>query len=120
MDNGKDMVQRDEFGRLLPGSKLSPGRPKGSKSKFSKDLINSYAQMAANGEFEEVMQRLKDDNPTAWAKLVNDAAMKLLDREEAGIGGVCEECGGPITPKTILQVEFVEPPEYPPLPEVTG
>ena len=99
-----------ETGRLLPGAKLNPsGRPKGSRNVLSKSVLGTYAKEAANGDFERVMSDLKAHNPAAYAKLLNDAAMKEAEREaERGHSGLCAECGGDIV-RTVLSVSFVAP-----------
>lgn len=100
---------RDEKGRLLPGVKLNPsGRPKGSRNVLSKSVLGTYAKEAANGDFERVMADLKSHNPAAYAKLLNDAAMKEAERMANGqASGLCEQCGGDVA-KTILSVQFVD------------
>lgn len=113
-DISNNLVERDENGRLMPGSKLpNAGRPRGSRNKFGKAVLATYAQQVANGDFEQVLESLKSENPTAYAKLCNDAAMKQLDMENSGHGGLCEECGGEISGKTVLSINFVTPPESP-------
>ena len=99
-------------GRLLPGAKLNPsGRPKGSKNVLSKSVLGTYAKEAANGDFERVMAELKHHNPAAYAKLLNDAAMKEAERSaERGHSGLCAECGGDIV-RTVLAVQFVDVPD---------
>ena len=98
-----------ETGRLLPGAKLNPtGRPKGSRNVLSKSVLGTYAKEAANGDFERVMADLKAHNPAAYAKLLNDAAMKEAERVANGqASGLCEQCGGEVA-KTILSVQFVD------------
>ena len=97
-----------ETGRLLPGAKLNPtGRPKGSRNVLSKSVLGTYAKEAANGDFERVMAELKAHNPAAYAKLLNDAAMKEAERTASAPSGLCEECGGEIV-TTILSVQFVD------------
>lgn len=107
--NNRDLAipQHDERGRFAKGNTLSTGRPKGSRNKLSKDVLDSYRKLAQDGQFEEVMETLKTDNPTAWAKLINDAAIKLMEREDSGHGGLCEQCGGEIEGKMVLSVNFV-------------
>ena len=96
-------------GRLLPGAKLNPsGRPKGSRNVLSKSVLGTYAKEAANGDFERVMADLKSHNPAAYAKLLNDAAMKEAERTaERGHTGLCAECGGDVV-RTVLSVQFVD------------
>lgn len=98
-----------ETGRLLPGAKLNPsGRPKGSRNVLSKSVLGTYAKEAANGDFERVMADLKAHNPAAYAKLLNDAAMKEAERSaERGHSGLCAECGGDVV-RTVLSVQFVD------------
>ena len=98
-----------ETGRLLPGAKLNPtGRPKGSRNVLSKSVLGTYAKEAANGDFERVMADLKSHNPAAYAKLLNDAAMKEAERTaERGHTGLCAECGGDVV-RTVLSVQFVD------------
>ena len=110
--NGEIVAQgpiRDEKGRLVKGAKLNPsGRPKGSRNVLSKSVLGTYAKEAANGDFERVMADLKAHNPAAYAKLLNDAAMKEAERMANGqAAGLCEQCGGEVA-KTILSVQFVD------------
>lgn len=83
-DKGTLIARDPETGQLLPGSKLGKGRPKGSKNKFSRGVLETYAQHVANGDFSEVMEGLKRDNPAIFAKLVNDAGLKLMEQESSG------------------------------------
>jgi hypothetical protein len=54
------------------------------------------------------MADLKAHNPAAYAKLLNDAAMKEAERVASGqASGLCEQCGGEVA-KTILSVQFVD------------
>ncbi len=96
-------------GRFVKGQSGNPsGRPKGSRNVLSKSVLGTYAKEAANGDFERVMSELKQHNPAAYAKLLNDAAMKEAERSaERGHSGLCAECGGDVV-KTILSVQFVD------------
>ena len=54
------------------------------------------------------MSDLKAHNPAAYAKLLNDAAMKEAERvDQQGHSGLCAECGGDIV-RTVLAVSFVD------------
>jgi len=106
-NTGKNEVRRAN-GRFVKGQSGNPsGRPKGSRNVLSKSVLGTYAKEAANGDFERVMAELKQHNPAAYAKLLNDAAMKEAERTASAPSGLCEECGGEIA-KTILSVQFVD------------
>jgi len=96
-------------GQFVKGQSGNPsGRPKGSRNVLSKSVLGTYAKEAANGDFERVMADLKAHNPAAYAKLLNDAAMKEAERVANGqASGLCEQCGGEVA-KTILSVQFVD------------
>ena len=102
-------IRDPKTGRLVKGAKLNPsGRPKGSRNVLSKSVLGTYAKEAANGDFERVMADLKAHNPAAYAKLLNDAAMKEAERSaEQGHSGLCAECGGDVV-RTVLSVQFVD------------
>lgn len=87
-------------GTFLPGNP-GGGRPKGSKSKFSKAVIQTYAQHVANGDFQNAMETLKTDNPAVFAKLVNDAGLKMMEREDKGQEGTITQVA--------LHVHFIDP-----------
>lgn len=107
-----DGLPRRINGRFPKGLSGNPsGRPKGSRNVLSKSVLGTYAKEAANGDFERVMANLKVENPAVYAKLLNDAAMKEAERiASKQHGGLCEQCGGELDSKTILNIEFVEPP----------
>ena len=107
-NTGKNEVRRAN-GRFVKGQSGNPsGRPKGSRNVLSKSVLGTYAKEAANGDFERVMADLKAHNPAAYAKLLNDAAMKEAERMANGqAAGLCEQCGGEVA-KTILSVQFVD------------
>jgi hypothetical protein len=98
-------------GQFVKGQSGNPsGRPKGSRNVLSKSVLGTYAKEAANGDFERVMAGLKVENPAVYAKLLNDAAMKEAERiASKQHGGLCEQCGGELDSKTILNIEFVAP-----------
>ena len=97
-------------GRFAPGVSGNPaGRPKGARNVLSKSVLGTYAKEAANGDFDRVMSELKRDNPAVYAKLLNDAAMKEVERTGSAHGGLCEQCGGELDSKTILTVNFIAP-----------
>ena len=106
-NTGNNQIQRAN-GRFVKGQSGNPsGRPKGSRNVLSKSVLGTYAKEAANGDFERVMAELKQHNPAAYAKLLNDAAMKEAERQATAPSGLCEECGGEIV-TTILSVQFVD------------
>jgi hypothetical protein len=98
-------------GQFVKGQSGNPsGRPKGSRNVLSKSVLGTYAKEAANGDFERVMAGLKVENPAVYAKLLNDAAMKEAERiASKQHGGLCEQCGGELDSKTILNIELVAP-----------
>ena len=110
-NTGNKEIQRAN-GRFVKGQSGNPsGRPKGSRNVLSKSVLGTYAKEAANGDFERVMADLKQHNPAAYAKLLNDAAMKDAERSaERGHSGLCSECGGDIV-RTVLAVQFVDVPD---------
>lgn len=101
METNRELT-RQPNGHFAPGN-AGGGRRKGSKNKLSKVVFDKYKQLAADGDFAHVMEQLKEENPAAFAKLVNDAAVKLMERDDkqAEDGGD----GAPI----LLQVNFVSP-----------
>ena len=107
-NTGEKQIRRAN-GRFVKGQSGNPsGRPKGSRNVLSKSVLGTYAKEAANGDFERVMADLKAHNPAAYAKLLNDAAMKEAERMASGqAAGLCEQCGGEVA-KTILSVQFVD------------
>ena len=71
------VVQRDENGRLLPGSNLNPkGRPVGSKHKFTEDFLRDFHQVWR----ERGMQALQQVAAEEPAKLIS-AAVSLIPKE---------------------------------------
>lgn len=60
---------RDGRGRVLPGSKLSPGRPKGARSrlgeKFSKAMLADFK----NGGVEAI-ERFRRDDPAGYCRAI--------------------------------------------------
>lgn len=71
-------VERDSRGRLLPGSKLSPGRPKGSRTLLSEQFCDDLrAQWEESGE--EVLRQLVREDPTTFAKLVCQLVPKNVE-----------------------------------------
>ena len=109
VDNQSGEVKTYRKGQFVKGQSGNPsGRPKGSRNVLSKSVLGTYAKEAANGDFERVMADLKAHNPAAYAKLLNDAAMKEAERVASGqASGLCEQCGGEVA-KTILSVQFVD------------
>ena len=107
--NEGSAAPRRSNGQFVKGQSGNPsGRPKGSRNVLSKSVLGTYAKEAANGDFERVMSDLKAHNPAAYAKLLNDAAMKEAERMASGqAAGLCEQCGGEVA-KTILSVQFVD------------
>ena len=119
-NTGNNQIQRAN-GRFVKGQSGNPsGRPKGSRNVLSKSVLGTYAKEAANGDFERVMADLKTHNPAAYAKLLNDAAMKEAERSaERGHSGLCAECGGDVV-RTVLSVQFVDVgPDHPSAREAT-
>ena len=108
-NTGQNVAPRRANGQFVKGQSGNPsGRPKGSRNVLSKSVLGTYAKEAANGDFERVMADLKAHNPAAYAKLLNDAAMKEAERMASGqAAGLCEQCGGDVA-KTILSVQFVD------------
>lgn len=109
VDNQSEPVKTYRKGQFVKGQSGNPsGRPKGSRNVLSKSVLGTYAKEAANGDFERVMADLKAHNPAAYAKLLNDAAMKEAERASSiGHSGLCAECGGDVV-RTVLAVQFVD------------
>jgi hypothetical protein len=69
MEKSMGQVQRDEKGRLLPGSVLSLGRPKGARArlgeKFSKAMLADFKASGA-----EAIERFRQEDPGGYCKAI--------------------------------------------------
>ena len=73
----------DERGRFLKGTKAGPGRPVGSRPKLSALFWDDlYAVWKTEGR--QVMQRLSEEDPAVFAKIVAMSVLKPSEDQVAG------------------------------------
>jgi hypothetical protein len=65
-----------------PGQSGNPaGKPKGARHKLAQDFIRTLAEdFAANGK--EVIEKLRADNPAAYAKTIAGVLPKIIELED--------------------------------------
>ena len=94
-------VERDEFGRLLPGSKLNPnGRPKGSKNKLAHSFFDDcYTVWQERGL--AALKEMSEMDPASFARLVGSQMPKELDIDATS-------SDGSMTPPAEIRIIAVE------------
>jgi hypothetical protein len=86
-----------------PGQSGNPtGRPKGARHKLAQDFIRVLAEdFAANGK--EVIEKLRDENPAAYAKTISGVLPKIIELEDES-----DDSGGkPITGAILITRDFI-------------
>jgi hypothetical protein len=100
-------VERDELGRLQPGSNLNPnGRPKGSKNKLAHSFFDDcYAVWQERGR--SALKEMADMDPASFARLVGSQMPKELDIDATS-------SDGSMTPPAEIRILAVEATEMDP------